>query len=127
MKFFWKSNNPNYDQMPASDSTSKSTMSSIIKRITRPHEIKSFRPNTYEAVTEIADHLLRNQTAIVDLKVIDPSRFYRALDFISGVCYAEHGNIEKVGDKLYLVTPKSVEVSAELKKTLSIGLDSLDN
>jgi len=55
---------------------------------------------------------------ILNLQQVDPNLSKRIIDFVSGLTYAVDGGIQKVAEKVFLLTPKDIEVSAEEKKRL---------
>jgi cell division inhibitor SepF len=59
-----------------------------------------------------------NQPVIVNLQVADRELMRRMIDFCSGVAYALNGKMERVADKVFLVTPSNVKVSAEERQRL---------
>ena len=66
----------------------------------------------------IADRLMSNQPVIVNLQVADRELMRRMIDFCSGVTYSLNGKMERVADKVFLVTPSNVKVSAEERQRL---------
>lgn len=76
-------------------------------------------PGRFADAQQIGDRLRTNQPVIVNLQVVDRDLSRRMIDFCSGVTYALNGNMEKVADQVFLLTPSNVEVSAEEKQRLS--------
>ena len=74
-------------------------------------ELKVVRPETYEDVSTVADHLLRGCTVVLNLEVMDRSSILRMLDFLNGVTYATDGEIKKVAPNTYIVTAHGVDVT----------------
>jgi cell division inhibitor SepF len=70
-------------------------------------------PMQFGDARQIADRLMANQPVIVNLQVADRELMRRMIDFCSGVAYALSGKMERVADKVFLVTPSNVKVSAE--------------
>jgi cell division inhibitor SepF len=70
-------------------------------------------PTQFGDARQIADRLMANQPVIVNLQVSDRELMRRMIDFCSGVAYALNGKMERVADKVFLVTPSNVKVSAE--------------
>jgi cell division inhibitor SepF len=66
----------------------------------------------------IADRLVSGQPVIVNLQLADRDLMRRIIDFCSGVAYAIGGKMERVADKVFLVTPQNVRVSAEERQRL---------
>ena len=75
-------------------------------------------PTQFGDARHIADRLMANQPVIVNLQVADRELMRRMIDFCSGVTYALNGKMERVADKVFLVTPSNVKVSAEERQRL---------
>ncbi|HLI73540.1 MAG TPA: cell division protein SepF [Acidimicrobiales bacterium] len=75
-------------------------------------------PTQFGDARQIADRLMSNQPVIVNLQVADRELMRRMIDFCSGVAYALSGKMERVADKVFLVTPSNVKVSAEERQRL---------
>ncbi|HUY63172.1 MAG TPA: cell division protein SepF [Acidimicrobiales bacterium] len=75
-------------------------------------------PMEFGDARQIADRLMGNQPVIVNLQMADRELMRRMIDFCSGVAYAMSGKMERVADKVFLVTPSNVKVSAEERQRL---------
>jgi cell division inhibitor SepF len=75
-------------------------------------------PVRFPDAQEIGDRFKGLQPVIVNLQGADRDLSRRMIDFCSGVTYALGGSMEKVADKVYLLTPSNVEVSAEERRRL---------
>ncbi|MDA8073402.1 MAG: cell division protein SepF [Actinomycetota bacterium] len=75
-------------------------------------------PTEFADARQIADRLVAGQPVIVNLQVADRELMRRMIDFCSGVTYASGGKMERVADKVFLVTPSNVKVSAEERQRL---------
>ena len=62
-----------------------------------------------------------SQPVILNLQGVEKELSRRLLDFCSGICYALGGHMEKVGARVYLLTPSNVEVSAEERRACRSG------
>ena len=72
------------------------------------------KPERFEDVPAIADHLNEGKTVVLNLEVADRDNSRRIVDFISGVAYANHGNIRKVANSTFIVVPTEVDIMGEL-------------
>lgn len=73
--------------------------------------ITRFRPTEFEKwALQITNHLMVHKGAVVDFAAMTSDEYQRLIDFISGAVYCLGGSIDKLGDKLYLITPSSVNV-----------------
>lgn len=75
-------------------------------------------PAEFADAQEIADRFRSGQPVIVNLGNAYRELAHRMIDFCSGVAYALGGSMDKVADKVFLMTPSNVEVSAEEKRRL---------
>ncbi len=75
-------------------------------------------PTEFGDARQIADRLVAGQPVIVNLQLADRELMRRMIDFCSGVTYASGGKMERVADKVFLVTPSNVKVSAEERQRL---------
>ncbi|CAM3172269.1 cell division protein SepF [Lactiplantibacillus plajomi] len=74
-------------------------------------KIALFEPKIYSDVKEIASQLLKNQAVIVNFDHVDDQMARRIVDFLTGTVYAINGEIERIGDEIFLCIPENYEVS----------------
>ena len=72
------------------------------------------KPERYEDVTSIADHLNDKKTVVLNLESADRDISRRIVDFLSGATYANHGNIKKISKGTFLIVPSGVDMMGEL-------------
>lgn len=72
------------------------------------------KPERFDEVTAIADHLNARKTVLLNLEVCDRELSRRIIDFLSGAAYANHGNIRKVAVSTFIIVPADVDVMGEL-------------
>ena len=72
------------------------------------------KPDRFDDVTSIADHLNSKKTVVLNLEAANRDISRRIIDFISGVAYANHGNIRKVANSTFIIVPTDVDVMGEL-------------
>lgn len=82
----------------------------------KPHVVA---PTSFNHAQEVADKLKVNQPVIVNLQNVDRDLSRRIIDFASGLCYGVGGQMERVANQVFLLTPSNVEVSAEERRRLS--------
>jgi len=75
-------------------------------------------PKEFEGIQIIADNFKDDIPIIINLQKVDQDLGKRVIDFCSGLTYALEGNIKKVAEKVFLITPYNVEVSSEEKELL---------
>lgn len=66
------------------------------------------RPEVFTDAKQIADHLLKGKTVVLNLETANAENRRRIIDFIAGVTYAKSGSIKKVAKCTYIVTPQNV-------------------
>ena len=79
----------------------------------RPMEIVVLEPRSFDEARGGADHLKARRPVIVNLKDTDRELAKRIVDFTCGVTYAVDGQMQRVGDEIFLFTPSTVTVLAE--------------
>ena len=75
-------------------------------------------PRSFNDAQSIADKFKESVPVIVNLQGTDPDLSKRLIDFSSGLTYALNGSMQRVADKVFLLTPRNVEVSAEERARL---------
>ena len=76
-------------------------------------------PMTFNEVEEVGDRFRSGIPVIMNLASASESVAKRVLDFASGLIYGLDGRIERVGDRVFLLTPQGVEFSTEERRKLS--------
>lgn len=71
-------------------------------------------PRAYSESQEIADHLKARNSVVVNFKRITTDQAKRIIDFLSGTLYAINGDLQKIGDGIYLCTPKNIDVQGKI-------------
>ena len=71
-------------------------------------------PRAYSESQQIADHLKKRNTVVVNLKRVTPEQAKRIVDFLSGTLYAIGGDLQKLGSGIFLCTPKNINVQGKM-------------
>ena len=71
-------------------------------------------PRAYSESQQIADHLKRRNTVVVNLKRVTAEQAKRIVDFLSGTLYAIGGDLQKLGTGIFLCTPKNINVQGKM-------------
>lgn len=74
-------------------------------------ELKVVRPEKFSDAPLVADHLLSNRTVVLNLENTDKDTSRHLIDFLSGVTYALDGDIKKVANDTFIITPHNVSIS----------------
>jgi cell division inhibitor SepF len=75
-------------------------------------------PKSFNDAQDVADKFKDSIPVIVNLQGIDRDLSKRLVDFASGLTYALDGGMQQIADKVFLLTPRNVEVSAEERARL---------
>jgi cell division inhibitor SepF len=75
-------------------------------------------PRSFNDAQQIADKFKQSIPVILNLQGTDAELSKRLIDFASGLTYALNGGMQRVADKVFLLTPRNVEVSAEQRAQL---------
>ncbi len=78
------------------------------------------KPERFEDASAVADHLNAKRTVVLNLESANKDVARRILDFLSGVAYANDGQIKKVANCTFIITPYNVGIMGDL-------LDELEN
>ena len=73
-------------------------------------------PRAFSESQQIADHLKKRNTVVVNMKRITPDQAKRVVDFLSGTVYAIGGDLQKIGGGIFLCTPKNVNVEGSISE-----------
>lgn len=73
-------------------------------------------PRAYSESQQIADHLKKRNTVVVNMKRVTPDQAKRIVDFLSGTVYAIGGDLQKIGGGIFLCTPKNVNVEGSISE-----------
>ena len=78
------------------------------------------KPERFEDASTIADHLNNKRTVVLNLESTNKEVSRRLVDFLSGVAYANNGQIKRVANSTFIITPYNVDIMGDL-------LDELEN
>ena len=72
------------------------------------------KPERFEDASGIADHLNAKRTIVLNLEQANRDVTRRLIDFLSGVAYANNGQIKRVANSTYIITPYNVGIMGDL-------------
>lgn len=78
------------------------------------------KPEKFDEAAAIGDNLNEKRTVVLNLESTNRDVARRLLDFLSGVAYASNGQIKRVANSTYIITPYNVDVMGDL-------IDELEN
>ncbi len=83
-------------------------------------EVVLVKPERFDDASSIADHLNNKRTVVLNLESTNKDVSRRLVDFLSGVAYANSGQIKRVANSTFIITPYNVGIMGDL-------LDELEN
>lgn len=86
-------------------------------------EVCVIKPTSVEDAREITETLLQDRTVVLNVEGLDLDIAQRIIDFTSGSCFAISGNLQKISNYIFIITPSSVDISGDFLNMV----DSLDN
>ena len=75
-------------------------------------------PKSFNDAQQIADKFKDSIPVILNLQASDTDLAKRLIDFASGLTYALDGGMQRIADKVFMLTPRNVEISAEERARL---------
>ncbi len=102
-----------------SASPSASLATATVRTVPSSGKVHVTNPTTFNDVEEVGDRFRADIPVIMNLAGATEMVAKRLLDFASGLIYGLEGRIERVGDRVFLLTPKNVDVSTEERRRLS--------
>ncbi|HVE99569.1 MAG TPA: cell division protein SepF [Mycobacteriales bacterium] len=93
----------------------------VSEPVTPAYRISTFQPVAYNDIQKIGERYREGFPVIMNLTEMDDKSAMRLIDFASGLIFGLHGSIEKVTNKVFLLSPSNVEVSAEDKARIREG------
>ncbi|HVV30384.1 MAG TPA: cell division protein SepF [Mycobacteriales bacterium] len=96
-----------------------------VRRVGAPaaeaYRITTLQPRTYNEARTIGEHFREGVPVIINLTEMDDADAKRLVDFCAGLIFGLHGSIERVTNKVFLLSPSNVEVSEADKARIVEG------
>lgn len=90
-----------------------------VRSITSPQvRVMVVEPSSFNDAQRLADKFKTNVPVILNLQSTEPDLAVRLIDFSSGLTYGLGGGMQRVAEKVFLLTPSNVEVSAQERQRL---------
>ena len=87
----------------------------------RRYQITTLHPTTYNEARTIGEQFRGGVPVIMNLTEMDDAEAKRLVDFAAGLAFALRGSIDKVTNKVFLISPPNVDPSAEDKRRIAEG------
>mgnify|MGYP000762451487 FL=1 len=108
-------------QVPTASSQSDHRHNKVVNiHATTQLAVVLVKPERYEDAASIADHLNAKKTVVLNLEQTSKDVSRRLIDFLCGVAYANNGQMKRVANNTYIITPYNVDIVGDL-------LDELEN
>ncbi len=106
---------PEEDDWTADEASSRRGRTSRLRSVDAgpPAKVHLVVPRSFNDAEQIAKRFKASIPVIINLQSADTELSKRLIDFASGLTYALDGSIQRVADKVFLLTPRDVELSAE--------------
>lgn len=78
-------------------------------------EVCVIKPTSVEDAREITETLLNNRTVVLNVEGLDVEVAQRIIDFTSGSCFAISGNLQKISNYIFIITPSTVDISGDFQ------------
>ena len=82
-------------------------------------EVCVIKPTSFEDSREITETLLSGRAVVLNFEGLDMDLAQRIIDYTCGTCVAIDGNLRKISSYIFIVTPKSVDISCDLQDLLT--------
>jgi cell division inhibitor SepF len=109
------------DQRPEARPSRPLTTASVQSVVNEPYRITTLHPRTYNEARTIGEHFRDGTPVIMNLTEMDDTDAKRLVDFAAGLVFGLHGSIERVTQKVFLLSPANVDVTAEDKARIAEG------
>jgi cell division inhibitor SepF len=87
----------------------------------RRYQITTLHPTTYNEARTIGEHFRDSVPVIMNLTEMDEADAKRLVDFAAGLAFGLRGTIERVTNRVFLLSPANVQVTAEDKARIAEG------
>lgn len=72
------------------------------------------KPERFDDAPSVGDYLNQKRTVVLNLESTNKETARRIIDFLSGVAYANNGQIKRVANNTFIITPSNVDVMGDL-------------
>lgn len=109
-----------FDDIFSEEGTSRGRQGNMraVENRGNPAEVYLVVPKSFNDAQQIADKFKGTVPVILNLQSAETDLAKRLIDFSSGLTYALDGGMQRVADKVFMLTPRNVEVSAEERARL---------
>ncbi len=99
---------------PSTSASSSRTNKVVNINATTQLKVVLVKPERFEDASAVADHLNSKRTVVLNLESTNKEVSRRLVDFLSGVAYANNGQIKRVANSTFIITPYNVDIMGDL-------------
>lgn len=111
-----------YKQDESISSSSSSRNNNVLNiHATTQLQVVLVKPENFEDARTVANHLNSKRTVVVNLEKTNKDVSRRIMDFLSGVSYANDGQIKRIANNTFIITPLNVDIMGDML------IDELEN
>jgi cell division inhibitor SepF len=112
---------PTRDNLALAPRTTVAERATPVEEDDRRYQITTLHPTTYNEARTIGEHFRDNVPVIMNLTEMDEADAKRLVDFAAGLAFGLRGTIERVTNRVFLLSPANVQVTAEDKARIAEG------
>ena len=83
-------------------------------------------PRAYSELVQISDYLKMRNSVVVNLQRVTADQGKRIVDFLSGTIYAIGGDMQKIGNGIFLCTPRNMNVEGKITEDKDENKDGIE-
>lgn len=91
------------------------------------NEVVVIEPHSFDEIPQVIQTLREQRCVVLNLNVMEPDEAQRAVDFVAGGTYAIDGHQERIGESIFLFTPRNVKVSTVSGSTYQVREPVMSN
>jgi cell division inhibitor SepF len=110
-----------FDDIFADDEPRASRPTSVLRPVERRNgdvRVHLVIPKSFNDAQQVADKFKQSIPVVLNLQATDNDLAKRLIDFASGLTYALDGGMQRIAHKVFMLTPRNVQISAEEKAEL---------
>jgi cell division inhibitor SepF len=110
---------PTHDNLALAPQVQLRERAVVADEKTRRYQITTLHPTTYSEARTIGEHFRNGHPVIMNLTELDEPDAKRLVDFAAGLAFGLRGSMERVTNRVFLLSPPNIEVSAEDKAKIA--------
>lgn len=103
------------DEEPANTKSGNTRRNKVVNiNTTTQLQVVLVKPERFTDASAVADHLNAKRTVVLNLESTNKEVSRRLVDFLSGVAYANNGEIKRVANSTFIITPFNVDIMGDI-------------